>query len=74
MKSAKLGEGRWRRLRGGILTGVEQASLQRRHLSKGLKEMEGANSRGRTFQTKRTRTKAMKQEYALLRITYKETN
>lgn len=56
---------------------VEQASLQRRHLSKGLKEMKVQTvgiTRGRTFQTKRTRTKAMKQEYAMLRITYKETN
>ena len=52
-------------------------TVKKKHLSKYLNELKEQGmgiSRGRTFQAKGTSTKAMKQEYAMLRITYKETS
>lgn len=52
-------------------------TVKKRRLSKYLNEVKEQGmgvSRGKTFQAKGTSTKAMKQEYAMLRITYKETS
>lgn len=50
----------------------EQASLQRRKDLKGMKEQTIQISMRRTFQAKKTSTKATKQYYAMLRINYDE--